>query len=235
MNFDQLTSCTLTDRKKDTLLIRGFDGQKACFIKAVSPDRPDMVHALRDEYRAMSPIRDGRLPRYLAYTDRFHMGSEGPFHALCMEYIDGRPLSRLLKTMDLRDFLSLLEETGRLLGYLVLQGVLYTDLNPGNIMVREDGSFCLVDFTGAYFYRLNPNPDYHLRFSYELNPNLAADQLLIQELALMMNAFLMDYEEKKEGRPVPSSVYALLETGLHPSDDLSLSDYLQILSRLLEK
>ena len=92
-----------------------------------------------------------------------------------------------------------------------------------------------MDFTGAYFYRLNPNPDYHLRFSYELNPNLAADQLLIQELALMMKSFLIDYEEKKEGRPVPSSVYSLLETGLHPSSDVTLSDYLQILSRLVEK
>ncbi len=229
MYFNHLTSCSLTERKKDTLLIRGFADGEACFIKAVSPLRRDLVRAVRDEYQVMSQIRDSRLPRYLDYSDHFCMGSEGPFNAICMEYVDGIPLSRLLKETELSVFLSILARLGHLLGDLLSLGVLYTDLNPGNILIRKEGPLCLVDFTGAYFYRLNPNPDYSLRFSYQLNPNLAGDQLLVQELALMMNQYLIDYEEKKEGITVPSSVYSLLETGLHPSPGLSLHDYLEIL------
>ena len=231
MKTPDLTSVSLLSRKKDTLLLKGEDGRRSYFIKAVSFARQDLVSAVRDEYAVMSRISEPCLPAYLACRDDFQYGKGDSLLALITEYIDGTPFSQMLPSVDLNEFISVLTRAGYILKNLLSYGVLYTDLNPGNILIRDNQPPCLVDFTGAYFFRHNPNPDYTLRFSYRLSPQLSGEQLLIQELALMLNMFLTDYEEKKEGSRVPSSVYSLLETGLHPTGSLSLKDYLDLLSQ----
>ena len=82
----------------------------------------------------------------------------------------------------------------------------------------------------AYFLK-NPNPEYGLRFSYDLDPSLKGQQLLIQELSLLTSHLL---EENAFGQEEDrnSRLYALLETGAHPPDSLSLADYLKALSEL---
>ena len=232
-----LSSAALIQKKKDCFLLR-WQGSKDCLIKTVSPSRKDLVHALQDEYAVMKGIRNQCIPVYYDFynqEDHFCWGEADSWPAIIMEFIDGLPLTRFLPDMDPAGFLSVLLSVGHTLLDLLRAGVLYTDLNPGNILIRQGQAPCLVDYTGAYFYRHNPRPDYKLRFSYRLSSDLTGPRLLIQELALMLRSYLMDYEEKKEGSSVPSPIYALLETGLHPSTGLALEDYLSMLSSVLSK
>lgn len=231
------SSAILLQKKKDSLLFR-WQEDRDCLIKAVSPSRRDLVQALRDEYAVMSGIRNKCVPVYYDFLDQedhFRWGNIDSWPAIMMEYIEGQALSRLLPHMDPESFLSVLLPVGHTLLDLLGAGVLYTDLNPGNVLIRLGQPPCLIDYTGAYYYRRNPRPDYRIRFSYRLSSDLPGPRLLIQELALMLESYLIDYEEKKEGRPVPSSVYSLLESGLNPSAGLIPEDYLSMLSSVLSK
>jgi hypothetical protein len=123
--------------------------------------------------------------------------------------------------MDPESFLSVLLPVGHTLLDLLGAGVLYTDLNPGNVLIRPGQPPCLIDYTGAYYYRRNPRPDYRIRFSYRLSSDLPGPRLLIQELALMLESYLIDYEEKK-GRP-PCAFLCIQPSGIR-TQSLSRSD-----------
>ncbi len=233
-------SLTCLQTKTDSLLFRGQSPSGPLFVKALSARRRALVHALRDEYAVLKEVHRPYIPTYYEYIHDLQWDGKC-YEAITMEYIDRPALSGLLPSLSSRALFAILAGVGRALDDLRLSGIVYTDLNPGNILLDEKGDFRIVDYTGAWFYLRNPHPDYTLRFSYQLTFEGNATALLIRELALMLNEIIEIREEegqtgkagqKKEGSTLPSSVYPVLETGLHPSEGLTLDEYAGMLYSL---
>ena len=137
-----------------------------------------------------------------------------------------------LEDLSWPEVISVLDRICDLLAWLLDHGVLYTDLNPSNIILRRlqagqgnaDVSrihVFLVDYTFCYFFLENPYPEYSLRFSYNLSPDLKGQQLLIQEMTLL----LQDLADQRADSLIPSAVCRLIEAGKNPPEHLSLPDY----------
>ena len=127
-----------------------------------------------------------------------------------------------------RELCRILYKTTDILSYLLENGVLYTDLNPSNLIISEahgDYAVTLVDYTYCYYFLRNPYPAYPLRFSYNISPQLKGQQFLIQALTFL----LYDLVEENHIEQLPSPVYQLLETGRNPSEELSLHDFQEML------
>jgi serine/threonine protein kinase len=71
---------------------------------------------------------------------------------IVMEYVKGQTLSAWLranKVMPARDMMKHMLQIVRGLEKIHRLGILHLDISPENIMVREDGSFVLIDFGAA--------------------------------------------------------------------------------------
>ncbi|MEU6861248.1 protein kinase [Glycomyces sp. NPDC046736] len=68
---------------------------------------------------------------------------------LIMEYVDGKPLSRLLGLwgkLEAPDAMRVMGGVAQALHVAHAAGIVHRDIKPGNILVRADGSVVLVDF-----------------------------------------------------------------------------------------
>jgi eukaryotic-like serine/threonine-protein kinase len=66
---------------------------------------------------------------------------------IVMEYVDGEPLSRLLRRGPLRpeEVRRMVLDLGEALDHAHSQGVVHRDVKPGNVLIREDGVTKLAD------------------------------------------------------------------------------------------
>ena len=66
---------------------------------------------------------------------------------IVMEYVDGQPLSRLLRRGPLRpeEVRKMILDVGDALDHAHGQGVVHRDVKPGNVLIRDDGMTKLVD------------------------------------------------------------------------------------------
>lgn len=236
-------------KKSGFFLYEAGDSHGRYMLKCAPFKDRAAVSALQDEYACLSALSHPSIPSYHGIMDHFSPEDGSDFTAVCMDYCRGTSLYRLAASLSPACLAGILHRTGQILDYLLQEGILYTDLHPSNILVRNEGGnnpeITLLDYTYCYYFKRNPRPSYGLRFSYRATPSLKGQQLLIQELALLAEDLVsirrqrQEAErcgadtEKKEDRSLPSSFYLLIETGRRPGPDLFLSDYLSMLYELL--
>ncbi len=229
---ERFTSLVFYQKKKNILLYRAADETRKYVLKSIITKDAAVRQAFYDEYESLCCLNSPSLPVYYGISEDFsYPDQEGSYLTLCMEDCSGGiPLDQYDCSPE--DMLRILHRTGQVLLYLLEHGILYTDLNPSNILVsgeKESPQIILLDFTFCYYFRRNPHPEYPLRFSYHLDPSLKGNQLLIQELALLMQELMIEKEDSFQS----SSFYFLLQTGLHPSGHLYLKDYLVLMEKTL--
>lgn len=228
-------------KKKDILIYKATDATHQYILKCSENTNPVVRQALLDEYNGLRSLSHPSLPHYYGFKEDFLLPETAtPALTLCMECCDGTLLPTLAGKLSLNQLLSIVLATGKVLAYLLNNGILYTDLHPSNILVRNEDTdlqITLLDFTYCYYFLNNPNPPYSLRFSYNLSPNLKGQQLLIQELTFFFHALLELKEEASKAKfsqtTFPFSVYMLLETGNHPAETLSLQEFLIMLKKCI--
>lgn len=114
--------------------------------------------ATADSERSSSLMREREMllrmnhPGIVRSLDLFEDGGR---ICLVLEKVDGRDLEELLRlrevTVDERKAREWAEQIGRILDYLhhLAPPVVYRDLKPSNLVLREDGRLVLVDFGAA--------------------------------------------------------------------------------------
>jgi hypothetical protein len=112
------------------------------------------VELAEREARVLSSLDHPALPRYIE-----HFEEAGALY-LVMEKIEGETLAsrrRRGARFDQAQVLRFLKEAAACLAYLHGRAppVVHRDIKPGNVLLRPDGSYCLVDF-GSVRDRLKP-------------------------------------------------------------------------------
>jgi hypothetical protein len=112
------------------------------------------VELAEREARVLSALNHPALPRYIE-----HFEESGALY-LVMEKIEGESLAarrRRGARLDQQQVVRFLREAAECLRYLHGQAppVIHRDIKPGNVILRPDGSYCLVDF-GSVRDRLKP-------------------------------------------------------------------------------
>jgi hypothetical protein len=112
------------------------------------------VELAEREAAVLASLHHSGLPRYVE-----HFEEDGALY-LVMEKIEGETLYSRRKrgaSLDQAQVVRFLRDAGTCLQYLHSQAppVVHRDIKPGNVILRPDGSYCLVDF-GSVRDRLKP-------------------------------------------------------------------------------
>lgn len=194
------------------------------YILKVSKQKSDSnLEAFEDEFETLKNISHPVIPVYYSfYPDLFLPDFKECRPSILMEYVSGTPLSSIehLNTKQLKKYIL---DLGQGLFTLLMHGVLYTDLHPGNLILQGE-QIRLIDYTRAYYYERNPYPSYTPKISYHLDQNLKGQQLLTQALTYLLLHLTEHFS-------LPSLPLSLTEVGLHPGNGLLFSDFLEMLDR----
>ena len=88
--------------------------------------------------------------------------SENNTHYYVMEYVDGGSLDAYIRSkgcLSERETLSLARQIGSALAFMHENQMLHLDLKPKNIMLRADGTLCLIDFGLSKQYEADGEPE----------------------------------------------------------------------------
>ncbi|MBL4848204.1 MAG: protein kinase, partial [Planctomycetes bacterium] len=125
------------------------DGEAGAVEKAA-------VKVLLTTNESVNPRRVKRFLREIESTSRLDhpaivkildSGNFRGYPYFAMEYIEGKPLDRMLKDdLDLEIGMEILEKVARAVHYAHEEGVIHRDLKPANVIVRDDMEPRLTDF-----------------------------------------------------------------------------------------
>ena len=118
----------------------------------VSPD--ELTSALRQEARATARLAHENIVRI------FDLGQWGGLPFLVIEYIEGEPLSSILKRerFDARKAIDMLLQIAHALEHAHAHGIIHRDLKPSNVLVLKDGKAKILDFGIAHFLESKRGP-----------------------------------------------------------------------------
>ena len=109
---------------------------------------PEEARTLRERL-----IREARAAGTLSHPNvvTVHdIGQEGDVDYIVMEFVQGRPLDRVLADPDAPHtqefFLEVLEGAARALDYAHAHGIVHRDVKPGNILIQDRGGVKISDF-----------------------------------------------------------------------------------------
>ncbi|SFS09750.1 protein kinase domain-containing protein [Sphingomonas jatrophae] len=135
------------------------EGAMADVYRAYDPhiDRPLVVKVLKAEYRqdreySIRFLREARAAGALSHpgiVTIFDVGEIDGYPFIVMEYLDGEPLSEVMKAGSLppADVISIGMQLAAALGYAHAQGVVHRDVKPSNVIVSPDRKTVkLLDF-----------------------------------------------------------------------------------------
>jgi serine/threonine-protein kinase len=115
-------------------------------LKRLHPgERADDAKRLRREARIGASLVH---PNLVVVFDTI-VSDDGDF--IVMEYVDGRPLSELIRSgeLDSQGVLAILEPLADALDYAHSNGVIHRDVKPANVLITHDGQVKLVDLGAA--------------------------------------------------------------------------------------
>ncbi len=108
----------------------------------LSVDRTFVARFRREAQAAANLSHPNIVPIY-------DWGESDRTYFIVMEYIDGRPLSNLLRSdgpMPAGQAAAVGAEVAAALGYAHRQGVIHRDVKPGNVLIAKDGTVKVADF-----------------------------------------------------------------------------------------
>ena len=260
MDSTQFTSIAFFQKKKDITLYRAADEAHHYILKSIITKDAAVRQAFCDEFETLSHLRHPSIPVYYWLKENVMLpGQETGALTLCMEDCS-RPAPCAPLSMDA--LCVVMTKTAGILAYLLENGVLYTDLNPSNLIFSPMGvghapqSLHKHDREYWQYLRAAASPetgedysvtliDYTYCYYFLRNPKPTyplrfsydiSPQLKGQQFLIQALTFLFyDLIETNQIRTLPSAVCQLLETGRNPSDDLSLTDYIRMLRRCRKK
>ncbi len=108
-----------------------------------SDERGRQVQTLLDEARIVSKFQHPNI------VTLYDAGEERSSPYLVFEYVEGTPLSKLIKeqgTLPVTQAVQIAQEILEGVGYAHQKGVVHRDLKPGNIMIDANGTARVMDF-----------------------------------------------------------------------------------------
>jgi eukaryotic-like serine/threonine-protein kinase len=118
-------------------------------IKTVRPEAVGGETLQELEARFLKEARLGGRLQHPNIVTVYDVGRSGDVCFIAMEYVDGRPLTRYLASVDalpLRVKVGVVRQVAEALGHAHERGVLHRDVKPGNILVGADGRVKVTDF-----------------------------------------------------------------------------------------
>jgi len=111
-------------------------------VKRLHADTPVDV-----EQRFKREARLGALLNHPNLVSVFDTATDDEGVLIVMEYVDGQPLSRLLRRGPLRpeEVRKIVLDVAAALDHAHAQGVVHRDVKPGNVLIRDDGVTKLAD------------------------------------------------------------------------------------------
>ena len=108
------------------------------------------LHAHSPQQTAQRFVREARLGASLNHPNLvsvFDTATDDEGVLIVMEFVDGDPLSRLLRRGPLRpeEAVRMVRDLGEALDHAHAQGVVHRDVKPGNVLIRDDGLTKLAD------------------------------------------------------------------------------------------
>ena len=104
---------------------------------------PELVEKFQEEARAIAKIDNENVLKI------YDVGTEGKFHFLVMELLDGEEVLDILNREERLDVLDALRVTRQAANGLAAahgQGIVHRDVKPQNLVILEDGTVKVVDF-----------------------------------------------------------------------------------------
>ncbi|MCK6511294.1 serine/threonine-protein kinase [Myxococcota bacterium] len=120
------------------------------------------LHHYQDPAEAEVRIqREARSMARLSHPNVVQVYDTGRFgtqHFIAMEFVSGNPLKQWMQQPhSLQEILQALLQAGRGLQAAHEAGLIHRDFKPANVLQREDGTFCVVDFGLARGSLRQPN------------------------------------------------------------------------------
>lgn len=118
-------------------------------VKRIQPtiffNYPELFERLKQKCLRLPLLNHPHLVKSHGF---FESTEEAPWPWLVMEYVEGTPLSNLIKqgSLTLEEKISILKQLGNAIAHIHSVGLVHRDIKPSNVMIQEGNTVKLLDF-----------------------------------------------------------------------------------------